>query len=603
MDGSPHSTQDIAAIVADRRITPVFQPIYQVRDGSVFGYEALTRGPVGPLHNPVNLFAAAEAQGLEAQLDALCRTAAANEFRRQGLPGALFVNVSPQIIVDLCDQRDAIVQTLQQWDMPASAVVVEISERHPFDPIDAIVDAIRHFCEAGFRFALDDLGAGYAGLRVWSELRPAFVKMDRHFVSGCDRDSAKREFLRSIKGMSNFLGCQVIAEGIEREEEADVIRSLGVDLAQGFLLCRPDPAPPMTATMVFQGGRRDGFGAGLTFNESLERLVQPSATVAPTDTAESVLDRIREWKELPDIPVVDGSSPLGSVNRVNLLDRFSRRYTRELHGRRPIRHFMDDLAPVFELSTSIEEASRQLSSNSRDVLPSCAIIVANGQFCGVVPTTALMRRLSEAQMRAARYSNPLTLLPGNVPTMELIQEFLDAGTAFRVAYCDLNNFKPFNDVYGYAIGDEALRLVAEILAEQVDADLDYIGHIGGDDFVVVSRDPEFEATVHRIAAAFGERVRRLYRPEHVAMDGILAVDRAGNEAVFPLMRLAIGVVKPDPAMCDSHHDVATMAADAKHHAKMNPPEYLFFCRRNSPRCVVEVGEGDGPDEPLHLYKV
>ncbi len=187
--------------------------------------------------------------------------------------------------------------------------------------------------------------------------------------------------------------------------------------------------------------------------------------------------------------------------------------------------------------------------------------------------------------------------------MELIQEFLDAGTAFRVAYCDLNNFKPFNDVYGYAIGDEALRLVAEILAEQVDADLDYIGHIGGDDFVVVSRDPEFEATVHRIAAAFGERVRRLYRPEHVAMDGILAVDRAGNEAVFPLMRLAIGVVKPDPAMCDSHHDVATMAADAKHHAKMNPPEYLFFCRRNSPRCVVEVGEGDGPDEPLHLYKV
>ncbi len=108
----------------------------------------------------------------------------------------------------------------EQWAGPARAAVVELSELPPFDPIDAIVDAIRHFCEAGFRFALDDLGAGYAGLRVWSELRPAFVKMDRHFVSGCYRDSAKREFLRSIKGMSNFLGCQVIAEGLESEDDA-----------------------------------------------------------------------------------------------------------------------------------------------------------------------------------------------------------------------------------------------------------------------------------------------------------------------------------------------------------------------------------------------
>lgn len=338
-------------------------------------------------------------------------------------------------------------------------------------------------------------------------------------------------------------------------------------------------------------------------DDSLARLIQASSTVAPDETAEAVLDRIREWKELPDIPVIEGDKPLGSVNRVNLLDRFSGRYTRELHGRRPIRDFLDNLAPVFELDTSVEEACRHLSSRTEDVLPSCAILVEDGCYRGVVPTRVLMRRLSEAQIRAAQYSNPLTLLPGNVPTVELIQELLDAGTEFRVAYCDLNNFKPFNDVYGYAIGDDALRLVARILVEEVDPGLDYIGHIGGDDFVLVSRSPDFEATVRRIASSFSRRVRKLYKPSHVDMDGILAVDRTGKETIFPLMRLAIGVVKPDPALCDSHHDVATMAADAKHHAKMSAPEYLFFCRRGSARGVVEVEGGGATDEQLQLYKM
>ncbi len=115
--------------------------------------------------------------------------------------------------------------------------------------------------------------------------------------------------------------------------------------------------------------------------------------------------------------------------------------------------------------------------------------------------------------------------------------------------------------------------------------------------IAITGVPYDLAVTNRTGTRFGPRAIRAASTK-LAWDG-------GNYpwGFDPLMRLAIGVVKPDPAMCDSHHDVATMAADAKHHAKMNPPEYLFFCRRNSPRCVVEVGEGDGPDEPLHLYKV
>lgn len=597
-------TADIAEIISSEALRIVFQPIYRVRDGAVFGYEALTRGPEGLWSSPLELFAAAERAGLEAQLDTVCRRMAVTRFKSLTLPGFLFMNVSPQVIVSMLEVRDRVLAWMRRMQMDPASVVVEISEGKPFDEIDAVMEAIQSFRQVGFRFALDDLGAGYAGLRVWSQLRPAFVKVDRHFVADCDQDPAKREFLRSIKGISNYLGCEVVAEGIEREQEASIIQALGIDYAQGFGLARPETTPALDATTAFKTTSRTGYGTGLNFTESLERLVQTSSIVAPTDTADSVLDRIRQWEALPDIPVVDNGRAVGSVNRVKLLDRFAGRYTRELHGRQPIVEFLDNLAPLLEIEASIEEASRRLSAKSPDVLPSCVIVTRGNEYQGVVPASALMRQLSEAQLRAARYSNPLTLLPGNVPIVERIQDLLDRQCKFGVAYCDLNNFKPFNDVYGYALGDEVLQLVAELLVEHVSPAHDFIGHIGGDDFVVVSEADDFDQTVRCMAGAFAERVKRLYRPEHLAMGGILAVDRSGVETTFPLMRLSVGVVRPDPVECGSHHDVASMASDAKHQAKLNAPDYLFFCRRRSPSALVEVGEGVPPEEEhLQLYKI
>lgn len=594
-------TTDIAEIIAGESVRTVFQPIYRVRDGAVSGFEALTRAPAGPWESPIELFRAAERAGLEAELDAVCHRKAVTRFSELGLPGLLFMNVSPQVLLSMLDVHKRVPGWMQRHGVDPASVIVEISESKPFDEIEAVIDAIQIYRQAGFRFALDDLGAGYAGLRVWSQLRPAFVKVDRHFVADCDQDPAKREFLRSIKGISNYLGCEVVAEGIEREQEAAVIRTLGIDHAQGFGLARPVESPPIDSTTVFQ--EQGGYERGLGLTESLASLIQPTAIVAPDDTAESVLDRIQDWESLPDIPVVDDGRALGSVNRVRLLDRFARRFRRELHGREPIVQFLDDLAPVLEVDTSIEEASRRLSARSPDVLPSCAVVVEQGVYRGVVPASALMRRLSEAQIRAARYSNPLTLLPGNVPIVERIQALLDRRSDFSVAYCDLNHFKPFNDVYGYAVGDEALQLIAEILAEHMAGEADFIGHIGGDDFVVVSESERFEASVRRVAETFAERVKRLYRPEHLALGGILAVDRAGRETTFPLMRLAIGVVRPDPQQCQSHHDVATMASEAKHQAKLAEPDYVFFCRRRSPSAVVEVGDKPDEDDEFQLYKL
>jgi diguanylate cyclase (GGDEF)-like protein len=108
-----------------------------------------------------------------------------------------------------------------------------------------------------------------------------------------------------------------------------------------------------------------------------------------------------------------------------------------------------------------------------------------------------MQEIARLQIRTAIYSNPLTLLPGSVPLDEHMQRLLDAGAPFAVAYCDLDNFKAYNDVYGYRRGDEVIRFCAEVLTKACIPGRDFLGHIGGDDFIIVFQNPEWEHVCRR----------------------------------------------------------------------------------------------------------
>jgi len=118
-------------------------------------------------------------------------------------------------------------------------VVIELTEHTPTDDFQLLSNALHHYRDMGFSIALDDLGAGYSSLRLWSELRPEYVKIDRHFIDGIHRDPLKREFVGSILQIARASKAQVIAEGIELAEELAVLTEMGVDLVQGYLLGRP----------------------------------------------------------------------------------------------------------------------------------------------------------------------------------------------------------------------------------------------------------------------------------------------------------------------------------------------------------------------------
>ena len=231
-------------ILKYRVLQTLYQPVLDSHDGRVFGYEALVRGPSNsPLHAPLPLIRAATQAGRLFELDLVCRELAIRRFQTLGLPGRLFLNVSPLSIMEPTFRPGETLRLLHEVGLSPRRVVIELTEQQPLEDYGVLKSAVAHYTEAGFEIAIDDLGAGYAGLRLWSELRPAYVKIDHHFIESISTDAVKREFVRSIREMATRLGCKVVAEGIESEDDYLTVQGLGVRLHQGYHLGRPLPSP------------------------------------------------------------------------------------------------------------------------------------------------------------------------------------------------------------------------------------------------------------------------------------------------------------------------------------------------------------------------
>jgi EAL domain-containing protein (putative c-di-GMP-specific phosphodiesterase class I) len=231
-------------ILKYRVLQTLYQPVLDSDGCRVFGYEALSRGPSNsPLHAPLPLIRAATQSGRLFELDLICRELAIRRFQELGLPGRLFLNVSPLSLMEPTFRPGETLRLLHEVGLPPQKVVIELTEQQPLEDYAVLKAAVAHYTEAGFQIAIDDLGAGYAGLRLWSELRPAYVKIDHHFTENISGDAVKREFVRSIREMAVRLGCEVVAEGIETEDDYQTVQFLGVRLHQGYHLGRPLPSP------------------------------------------------------------------------------------------------------------------------------------------------------------------------------------------------------------------------------------------------------------------------------------------------------------------------------------------------------------------------
>src|SRR5690606_29313798 len=144
---------------------------------------------------------------------------------------------------------------------------------------------------------------------------------------------------------------------------------------------------------------------------------------------------------------------------------------------------------IVDHQISLQKLGHLITESRPQHLSDGFIITERGRYIGVGTGFDLIREITQMQIHAARYANPLTQLPGNVPINEHIEALVDSEATFSVCYVDLDHFKPFNDLYSYRKGDEAIQITAGLLRAHTDPGCDFVGHIGGDDFIVVSEAP------------------------------------------------------------------------------------------------------------------
>ncbi len=231
-------------IILRERVVTAYQPIMRLKERTVLGFEALSRGPRGSgLEAADALFGAATEHNLLVELDRLCRKRALLSSGRIPSNAKIFVNTLPATIRDPQFRGKSLIDFLDKAQVSPDRIVIEITEKLVIDNYNLFRETMAYFTDLGMSFAVDDVGAGYSGLESIARLKPNYLKIDMLLVRDVHASLVNREMVKAIIALGQGIGSEVIAEGIQLEDEARALSDMGIDWGQGYLLARPDVGP------------------------------------------------------------------------------------------------------------------------------------------------------------------------------------------------------------------------------------------------------------------------------------------------------------------------------------------------------------------------
>lgn len=564
---------ELNEIIENKRIRPVFQPIISLRDGNVLAYEALSR-IVGPslIVNIEELFSQAVRQGRIWELEQLCRVKAFRTLAEWGnFEHKLFLNVNPLVMHDEKFQAGFTKDYLNRYGISPEQVVMEITENSAVADNEAFRKTVCHYKNQNYEIALDDVGSCYSGLNLICDTKPNYMKMDRGLIQDIHLDGTKRALAESLVKLADNLGMLLIAEGIEKEEELDTLIQMGVHYGQGFLLGRPLELLKKAEKTVLACIRKSNDKRNRCMNQGVQKYyVDNISTGGRTVTLDVLVENVAvifdRNPDLPGVTVLDNGKPAGIVTRDKLNQCLSGRYGFSLHQRKKISSVMQKNFLMVDYMTPISIVSTSAMERENNNLYDYVVVTSNEKYDGIVTVKELLQKTIEIAVAAAKLQNPLTELPGNLLIEEEIEKVLQHAEPYTVVYFDLDNFKAFNDVYGFEKGDMAIKELARVLRLNM-SEGDFIGHIGGDDFVAVFRHYNCEYLCSRIVRDYEERVHRYYSPEDRSNGYIETLNRRGEKERFPLLSVTAAMADNRERKYTSVNEITELLAGRKKHKK------------------------------------
>ncbi|MFZ5966617.1 MAG: GGDEF domain-containing protein [Bacillota bacterium] len=274
--------------------------------------------------------------------------------------------------------------------------------------------------------------------------------------------------------------------------------------------------------------------------------------------------------EIQGLPVIEEDKPVGLIMKHNFFKNLGQQYGYVIYIKRSIDRIMDKQPLIVDYQTPLDRVSELAMQRDKDSLYDYIIVTQKGKYHGIVTVKDLLQKTTEIQLNRAKFSNPLTGLPGNILIEKEITNVITKHAPYAVLYFDLDNFKPYNDVYGFDNGDKVIEMTAEVIEQRMQAlgyGDEFLGHVGGDDFVAVIQDAHVEKLCEAIIEKFDRRILEYYTELDRKNGFIFAENRHGVVEKFPIMSISIAVINNKHHAFDTVGELAEAAGRVKKKCK------------------------------------
>ena len=567
-------TASLDNIINHKNIKTVFQPIISLKDGSIFGHEALSRITCDSAFSNIEiLFTSAAEHNRLWDLELLCRTTAleaAFKFMIPPYDKKLFLNVDPNIMHDESFKKGFTKGFLDQYEITPENIIFEITERNIIKDFDSFVNTIDHYKGQNYRIAIDDAGAGYSGLNLISEIRPHYIKLDMKLIRGINSDHLKFAIVKGMVEVSRVSSISLIAEGIETNEELETLVNLGVQYGQGYLIQKPDEVTAEISealrNTIRHLNQKKNVVSNTSFPQNHIRLLSSyTDTVDPSEKVTSVYNFFNTNKFHFGLCVIKDDLPVGIITPEALSSKLSGQYGYTLNQNKPVSEIMDKNFLKVDHNMSVSDVSALAISRPNNKLYDLIIVTENEKYIGTVTIRDLLQKTTELEITSAKHQNPLTGLPGNLIIHQQLTQCLTDSLTSSFAYIDIDNFKAFNDYYGFEKGDMVLRFLAGILSSTFNNQ--FVGHIGGDDFIVILDKVQSNEYFDDIEMQFSEGILNFYNDDDIRNGYILIQNRRGMIEKFPLMTITCVVLNNLSQKYEDVYHLTENLSDLKREAK------------------------------------
>jgi diguanylate cyclase (GGDEF)-like protein len=599
-----------------------YQPKMAINGRDIVGMEALVRWqrPGHGIVPPDKFIPVAEENGLIVRLGTWVLREACRQnkaWQNAGLPKlSVAVNLSARQLRDNAFVP-LVLQILAETGMDPHYLELELTESALMGDASDTVYKLLRLKELGISISVDDFGTGYSSLSYLKHLPIDTIKVDRSFVRDIVNDPDDAAIVDAIVAMAHALNLNVIAEGVETREQLEFLRQRKCQQAQGYYFARPldarqfeafltqgmisgdvsvstperssctiEPAAVSCLDESVQSETGSIPGSSPVTAEYIGDISIPVVPAHPADNLAAVLKRFQSDPELKVLPVVDNSGTVGIINRSTFLEDHvigMNGFAFHINHSKKMRDLMIPVKLEFETNVSIREVARIIQSQELEVRVDNIIVSLKGNYHGVVDVNRFISAITDINLTLAKGANPLTGLPGNESIQREINQRIESNEGFDIAYVDIDNFKPFNDYYGFQRGDVVIKTIGEIISGVIatsGADFSsFCGHIGGDDFIIITGAHHAEYISAQVIKALETQLPVFHGGQDFSAGGYSAVNRKGDLETFGLLSISIGIVNTRLTPVSSYAQLASISTEVKRAAKKLPGSSVVINRR------------------------